>query len=447
VRRAPDAAARAGKAGSAPWREGAVGILPPVRSLLDRLAESVVPARLGRSFRWLLSATVINNIGDGIAISAGPLLVASQTRDPFLVSMALLSQYLPVLLFGVLGGTIADRVDRRRMVVVVDLARAVVLSVLVITVVSGNVNIAVVLATLFLLGTAETFADSASSALLPGLVDRNDLGIANARLQGAFLVTNQLVAPPIGAFLFAAGMALPFATNAACFALGAVLISRVVASASHELREQSSLRAEMVEGIRWLLAHPPMRTLALTIFTFNVTFGAAWSVLVLYAIERLGMDEVGFGLLTTATAIGGIIGVLSYGRLERRFSLADIMRAGLIIETLTHLSLALNTVPAIALATFVVFGAHEFVWGTTSTVVRQRAVPDELLGRVGGVYRVAIMGGLVIGTPIGGLLARTFGITAPFWFGFVGSALLVVILWRQFDNIVHAGDEVTHRSP
>ncbi|MEA2578416.1 MAG: hypothetical protein QOD78_2004 [Chloroflexota bacterium] len=404
------------------------------------MVEAVVPARLGRSFRWLLSATVINNIGDGIAISAGPLLVASQTRDPFLVSMALLSQYLPVLLFGVLGGAIADRIDRRRMVVVVDLGRAIVLTVLVITIVSDNVSIAVVLAALFILGTAETFADSASSALLPGLVERDDLGIANARLQGAFLVTNQLVAPPIGAFLFAGGMALPFATNAACFALGAVLISRVVASASHELREQSSLRAEMVEGIRWLLAHPPMRTLALTIFTFNVTFGAAWSVLVLYATERLGMNEVGFGLLTTASAIGGIIGVVAYGRLERRFSLANLMRIGLLIETGTHLVLALTTLPAVALATFVVFGAHEFVWGTTSTVVRQRAVPDELLGRVGGVYRVAIMGGLVIGTPIGGLLAKTFGITAPFWFGFTGSALLVVILWRQFDQIVHAGD-------
>ncbi len=417
-----------------------VGILPPVRSLLARITESVVPARLGRSFRWLLSATVINNVGDGIAISAGPLLVASQTRDPFLVSMALLSQYLPVLLFGVLGGTIADRVDRRRLVVAVDLGRAVVLSVLAITIVSGSINIAVVLAALFVLGTAETFADSASSALLPGMVDREDLGIANSRLQGAFLFTNQLVAPPIGAFLFAGGMALPFATNAACFALGAVLISRVVASTTHELRERSSLRADKAEGIRWLIVHPPMRTLALTIFTFNVTFGAAWSVLVLYAFERLGMDAVGFGLLTTATAIGGIVGVVSYGRLERRFSLADIMRAGLLIETFTHLSLALNTIPAIALATFVVFGAHEFIWGTTSTVVRQRAVPDELLGRISGVYRVAIMGGLVIGTPIGGLLARTFGITAPFWFGFAGSALLVVILWRQFDQIVHAGE-------
>jgi predicted MFS family arabinose efflux permease len=196
----------------------------------------------------------------------------------------------------------------------------------------------------------------------------------------------------------------------------------------------------MLEGIRWLIGHPPMRTLALTIFTFNVTFGAAWSVLVLYAGDRLGMNEVGFGLLTTAVAVGGLVGTFSYGRLERRFALGDIMRVGLLIETGTHLVLALTTSAGVALATLVVFGAHGSVWGTTSTVVRQRAVPDELLGRVGGVYRVAIMGGLAIGAPIGGLLAQAFGITAPFWFAFAGSALLVAILWRQFDNIVHAGD-------
>jgi len=420
--------------------DGSIGILRPVQSLFDRIVETLAPARLGRSFRWLLSATLVNNIGDGVAISAGPLLVASQTHDPLLVSMALLSEYLPVLLFGVLGGAAADRFNRRRMVVIVNLVRAVVLIGLVATIVSGTVNIVAVLAVLFVLGTAETFADSASSTLLPGLVAREDLGIANARMQGAFLLTNQLLTPPIGAFLFAVGMALPFATNAACFALGAVLVSRVATSTRNELRERSSLRSEMAEGIRWLLAHPPMRTLALTILTFNVTFGAAWSVLVLYAGERLHMDAVGFGLLTTAVAAGGVVGTVSYGRLERRFSLADIMRVGLLIETGTHLVLALTTSSAVALATMVVFGAHAFIWGTTSTVVRQRAVPDELLGRVGGVYRVAIVGGMVIGTPIGGVLARQFGITAPFWFGFVGSALLVTILWRQFDNIVHAGD-------
>jgi predicted MFS family arabinose efflux permease len=259
-------------------------------------------------------------------------------------------------------------------------------------------------------------------------------------------LTNQLLGPPIGAFLFSVGMALPFAANAACFALGAWLVTRVVTDVVDVVGERAGegrdLRTEMVEGVRWLIAHPPMRTLALTIVAFNVTYGAAWSVLVLYASERLGMDAVGFGLLTTAIAIGGIVGTASYGRLERRFSLADLMRVGLVIETFTHLVLALTTSPLVALATMVVFGAHAFVWGTTSTVVRQRAVPDELLGRVTGVYSVGVIGGMVVGTPIGGLLARSFGITAPFWFGFIGSALLVLALWRQFRHIAHEGDGV-----
>jgi MFS family permease len=414
-----------------------------VRLLPIRVSEAIAPARLGRSFRWLLASSVVTNVGDGIALAAGPLLVASYTRDPLLVSMAVLSQQLPNLLFSVPAGGVADRFDRRRIIAVVNAARAFVLAILAGTIVIGTVNIAIVLLALFILGTAEVFADVGSHSLLPRVIRREDLGIGNARLNGAFLVTNQLVAPPIGALLFVLGMALPFAANAACFALGAVMVLRVASSATggDTTAKRASFRADLVEGVRWLVAHPPMRTLALTIFAFNVTFGAAWAVLVLYSQERLGMNALGFGLLTTAIAIGGIIGTASYGSLERRFSLADIMRVGLLIETFTHLVLALTSSPAVALVTMVVFGAHELVWGTTSTVVRQRAVPDELLGRVTGVYTVAIFGGIVIGTPIGGLLARTFGITAPFWFGFVGSALLVTVLWRQFDNIVHASEE------
>ncbi|MFL5726244.1 MAG: MFS transporter [Chloroflexota bacterium] len=412
-----------------------------------RLTETIAPERLGRGFRWLLGATFVNNLGDGVVLAAGPLLVVSLTRDPFLVSLAVLAESLPVLLFGVFGGAVADRTDRKRMVVIADVGRAIVLVVLVATIVSGSVSILIVLAALFLLGTCETFADSASSTLVPGLVGRDDLGIANARTQGGFLLMNQLVGPPIGAFLFTIGNALPFATDAACFALGAVLISRIVLTVPTRTGAATTLREDLVEGFRWLLHHPPMRTLAITIFLFNVTFGAAWGVLVLYAADRLGMGAVGYGLLTTAVAIGGIIGTVSYGALERRFALADIMRVGLLIETLWHLVFAVTTSAAIALGAMVVFGIHGFVWGTTSTVVRQRAVPNDLLGRVGGVYRVAIVGGMVVGTPIGGLLARQFGITAPFWFGFIGSAALVTLLWRQFDHIVHAGDEASVALP
>ena len=413
-------------------------ILRPVR-LLTRMVDLIVPARLGTSFRWLFASTVVNNLGDGVVIAAGPLLVASQTREPFLVSLALLFEYLPVFLFGMIGGVIADRVDRKRMVILANVCRAIVLAVLVGTIVSGSVNIAAVLAALFLLGTAETFADSASSTILPNIVARQDLGTANARMQIPFVLLNQLVLPPVGAFLFVAGMALPFATDAAAYALGALLISRIATTPVERSTEASSIRAELAEGFRWLLNHPPMRTLALTIVTFNVTYGAAWSVLVLYAGDRLGMDEIGFGLLTTAVAVGGLAGVTGYGWLERHFSLADIMRVGLLIETTTHLVLALTTSPVVALVMLVIFGAHAFVWGTTSTVVRQRSVPNEVLGRVGGIYRVAITGGIVVGTPIGGALASAFGITAPFWFAFVGSGLLVALLWREFSHIGAAG--------
>jgi len=409
--------------------------------LLHRLAEIVVPSRLGRDFRWLLSATLVDSTGDGVSLAAGPLLVASLTRDPFLVSLALLTQYLPTLLFGVVTGAIADRVDRKTMVITVNLVRAAVLAILVATILTGAVSIAIVLAALFVLGTAENFADSASSTLTPTLVPKADLGIANARTQGAFVLLGQLLMPPVGAFLFVLGPAIPFAANAIAFLIALSLISRIRASTRPDRGAQrTSFRSDMAEGIRWLMGHPPMRTLALTIVTFNITYGAAWGVLVLYASERLHMDAVGFGLISTAIAIGGAIGTFSFGQLERRFSFANIMRVGLTIEALTHLVLAITTVPIVALGILVVFGAHAFVWGTISATVRQRAVPNELLGRVGGVYRVALMGGLVVGTPIGGLLARTYGITAPFWFGFIGSAALVIVLWREFANIAHAGE-------
>jgi MFS family permease len=413
-----------------------------VPSFLRRLVDVAVPPRLGRSFRWLLSASLVNNAGDGVVVAAGPLLVASQTQDPFLVSLALFFDYLPGLLFGVVAGGYADRVERRRMVVVANFLRAVVLAVLVFTIVTGVVTIWLVLATIFVLGTAETFADSASSTLLPSVVERADLGIGNSRMQGAFVLLNQLIGPPIGAFLFSIGMAVPFGINAIAFTLGALLVSRVVLSAGKEISrnpgEGPGFIQELVEGMHWLAHHAAMRTLALTIFAFNITYGAAWSVLVLWAAQRLNLGPVGFGLLTTASALGGIVGIVSYGALERRFALGNIMRVGLLVETFTHLVFALTTSPPVALGMMFLFGAHAFIWATTSNTVRQRAVPNEMMGRIGGVNRMATLGGLVIGVPLGGVLATAFGITAPFWFGFVGSATLVVLLWGQFGHIAHA---------
>lgn len=408
---------------------------------MGRAIEAVCPSRLGTGFRWLLTSSWISNIGDGIGLAAGPLLVASQTRDPLLVAMAALLQRVPWLLFGLYAGVVADRLDRRLIVVAVDLMRAAVLTLLAMTVVMDAVNVGVVLVAMFLLGTAETFADIATSTLLPMLVEKADLGIGNARLMVGHITANQLAGPPIGAALFAAGRAWPFVTQATCVALGAVLMSRIAAAKPVHDPQRPPARRQIAEGMRWLWSHPPIRTLTITIVSFNVTFGAAWSVLVLYASDRLGLGEIGFGLLATASAVGGVVGSWCYGRIERRISLADIMRIGLVIETLTHVILAITTVPAVAIIVFFVFGAHAAVWGTTSSAIRQRSVPIAFQGRVGSVYMIGVHGGMVVGAAIGGIVARIGGVTAPFWFAFVGSALILAAIWRELTNIAHADED------
>ena len=409
---------------------------------VSRIGEILVPARLGTSFRWLLASSWTSNLGDGIALAAGPLLVASLTGDAFLVALAATVQWLPPLLFGLVAGALTDRLDRRLIVATVDAARAVVLTVLTLAVATDRVSIVAVLAALFVLATAEVFADNSSQTLLPMLVARDDLAVANSRLQTGFVTVNQLAGPPLGAALFTVGAAWALGAQAVVVALGAVLVTRVVLPPREGgERARTAMRSDITEGLRWVLGNPAVRTLVLTITIFNVTFGAAWSVLVLYATQRLGLGEVGFGLVATVSAVGGIAGTAAYGWITRRVSLGDLMRIGLVIETLTHLALALTSSPAVALPVFFVFGAHAFVWGTTSITVRQRAVPQPLQGRVGSVNMVGVFGGLVVGSGIGGVLAQHGGVTAPFWFAFAGSALFVVLIWRSLRHIAHADEQ------
>jgi MFS family permease len=408
---------------------------------VTRVVQAVAPPRFGIGFRWLLGSSWISNLGDGVAIAAGPLLVASLTDDALLIAAAAFLQWLPPLLFGLFAGALSDRLDRRRVIGVVNVVRALVLGVVAGTILTDTVSIAVVLGCLFLLGTAEVFADNASHTLLPLIVKRDDLAIANARLQAGFITLNQLAGPPLGAALFATGMVLPFIAQAVLVGAAAMLVSRIALTrVPRGPEQQTHVRQDIAEGLRWARDHAAVRTLVLTIFIFNITFGAAWSILVLYATQRLGLGEIGFGLLTTFSAAGGLLGTLSYGWITRRVSLGGLMRIGLIIETLTHLGLALTTIPAVAMAIFFVFGAHEFVWGTTSVTIRQRAVPVELQGRVGSVNTVGVFGGLVIGAVIGGILGRELGVTAPFWFAFIGSAIFVVLIWRQLAHVSHADD-------
>lgn len=395
---------------------------------------------MGRDFRWLLASSWTSNVGDGVALAAAPLLIASMTSSPILVAAGAILQFLPWLLFGLHAGAIADRFDRRRLVMFANGARAVVLAALCVFLVTGVADIWIVLAVAFLYGTAEVFVDTAGSTLLPMLVKPADLGIGNARLQAGYLVANQFAGPPLGAFLFAAGTAWPFLLEVVCVSFAVVLISRMAQTPvpPRDTDVHPPVHTDIAEGLRWLWRNPPVRMLVLIILVFNITWAAPWGVLVLYATEHLHMGAVGYGALTTASAAGGILATLSFGWLERHVSFATLMRVVLSLEVLMHLAFALTTVGWVALVIMFFFGAYAFVWGTISTTVRQRLVPAELQGRVASVNMVGVFGGMVVGQALGGVIAQVWGLTAPWWFAFVGAALTLLLVWKPISQIVSA---------
>jgi MFS family permease len=386
---------------------------------------------LGPDFAKLWTASAVSNLGDGVTLIAGPLLAASLTRDPRLVAGLTVAQRLPWLLFSLVSGALVDRLDRRQVMVSVDAARALAVGLLGLAVLADAASLPLLYLVFFALGTAETLFDNAAVSIVPAVVSKEQLPRANGRLLGAQMVANELVAPPLGGLLFATAAAVPFLLDAGTFAAAAALIAAMGGRfrAERPAGAPTTLRAEIAEGVRWLLGHRLLRLLAVAIALMNLTLSATISISVLFAQERLGLGSVGFGLLISAVAVGGITASLVAERVIGRLGPATTMRLGLVVEASTHLVLASSRSPLLVGAIFALFGFHATTWGVISVSLRQELVPARLLGRVNSAYALFGFGALSLGAVAGGVLAARYGLTAPFRCSFVVMSLLTVACW------------------
>ncbi|MFE9203181.1 MFS transporter [Micromonospora sp. NPDC007230] len=398
---------------------------------------TVPTGRLGRDFRRLWTATAVSNLGDGVTLVAGPLLVASLTPDPAAVAAAALAPQLPWLLFALVSGALVDRLDRRRLIIGVNVGRGLVLAALAGAVLAGVATVPLICLAFFLAGVGETLADTAAGALLPSVVPPERLEQANSRLFATFVIGNQFAAKPLGAYLFVVAAAVPFGFDAVTFGLAALILSLlrwrpVPPATTADAGPKGSLRADIAAGLRALWAVPVLRTLAGCIAVMNVAFCAAFAAFVLYARQRLGLTEVGYGLLLTASALGGLAGSTLAVRLRARFGTPTLLRAGLLMEVGLQVTLATTRQPWVAGAALAVWGVHAMVWGVLVVSLRQRLVPDRLRGRVNGVYALADLGGAAVGTVTGGLVAQVTGsFLAPFWLAAGALAVLTSLAWRR----------------
>lgn len=392
---------------------------------------------LGAEYGKLWTASTVSNLGDGVTLVAGPLLAASLTRDPVLVAGLAFAQRLPWLLLSLISGALVDRLDRRRLMVAVDGFRTVLLGFLGLAVMLNFVNIPLLYGVFFLMGTAETLFDTASVSILPAVVPRERLEKANGRLFGAQIVANEFAAPPLGGFLFAVAASVPFFLDAGSFAAASALVLFMRGKFRTERPERAApttLRAEILEGLRWLWGNRLLRTLAVSLGVMNLTATAGISIFVLFAQERLGLGSVGYGVLLSSIAVGGFTGSLAAEHLVGWLGAGTTMRMGLLIEASSTGVIALSREPLVIGVMLALFGFHAIVWNVITISLRQQIIPERLLGRVNSAYRLLGLGGMSVGALTGGILARNLGLTAPFWFASLSVAILAVVVWRILGN-------------
>ncbi|MGV9324250.1 MFS transporter [Streptosporangium sandarakinum] len=374
-------------------------------------------AKLPTGFGRLWSAQTVSSLGDGVTHAALPLLTVTLTRDPMALAVVTAAGTLPWLLFGVLGGALVDRWDRRRTMWVTDTARAVLLAVPAAAAALDVLSLPLLAAVAFLLSLGGLFFDTAATAYLPDLLGRDPalLERANARLRGAQTAASGFAGPPAGSALLALGRSVPLLADAVSFALSALLVRslpavpRPAASARESLLRQARAGASYVFRDRLLLG------LALRPAVGNVAFLAVETILALFARERLGVGALGFGLLLTAEATGGLLGAGIASFLGRRLGTGTALTCTAAIEGLAILGLASAPNPYVAGLALAVCGAGMGATMVLGPSLRQAIVPAHLMGRVASTSRMLAMCAAPFGAFLGGWLATAYDLRTPLY--------------------------------
>jgi len=371
-----------------------------------------------RPFWTLWSASAISTLGDGLRYVAFPLLAAGLTSDPRAIAVVFTAGYLPWPLFGLLGGAVVDRHDRRTIMWTTDTLRAVAVAALTAILITSGGTILTLAAASFVLGTAETLFDNAASALVPQLVGADALDRANSRLLAVQTLNTTLIGAPLGAALYGLAPSLPVGADAVSFASAAALMWSLPGRYGPTARtRRTTLARDIAAGLRWLWRHQFLRTACLLLIVINGTLGAAEAVLVLYSRDTLGLSNVGYTALLVTLAVGGIAGTLLAPPLQRRIDLGPIVVAAALGQAAALLAAGLTSQLAIALAAMATVGASSASWNVVTISYRQLAVPAELLGRVTSSYRVVALSVMPLGAAAGGLIAHQWGLHAPYLLG------------------------------
>jgi len=372
-----------------------------------------------------------SNIGDGIRLAALPLLAASITSSPLLIATVTAAQYLPWLVFAPVGGALVDRWDRRRTIVITQAWRGIVVAVLAILVWASSAAIWHLCVVAFVLTLGEILVDPSTVALVPTLVEDDELDRANGRISSVEIVTNDFAGGPLGAALFTFAPWLPFLVDGVSYLGSLLAFSKLPRTGppTTPSRATGSLIGEAREGFRWLRGHKVLAPLTLAYVVYFFGLATNLSLLVVLVRNELSGSEAAFGLILAVGAIGAFVGTLLAARVRQsigvRLSLTlTVAVQGLILAV----AASAPSLPVLA-ALWFLNGLPAGVQRPISRSLQQRLTPNELLGRINVTSRIFTRGVIVIGALVAGTVAASNGVRIAFVAAGLAQLVAAAMVW------------------
>ncbi|CAM3848334.1 MFS transporter [Kibdelosporangium persicum] len=382
-------------------------------------------------FPKLWAATAASNLGDGLVIVCLPLIALQIAPSPGLVVGVGWAQTMPQLLCTLIIGVLVDRADRRQLMLVANIARAIACGVLALSLFHFAHPLVVLYTIAFLLGVGEIVSDLAGAAMLPTVVEPDRLTWANSRLKGTESALNEFVGPPLGGALVAVGGVVAMSSIGGVYLLAAGALLLMRGQFRPVERPTAKIWPSIAEGLRYLWRHKFLRDLAIMVCVMAGAWAAWLAVLVIHVVEPgpVGLSTTGFGILLSTLAVGGVLGALAADRVQRVLGTRNVLLTDVITTTVMLGMPALTVNVWIIGATTFLGGFGSGMWNVTVAALRQRIVPDELLGRVSAAGRLIGLGSRPVAIAGAAVIVETVGTTWVFAVaGMLCAALLVPFL-------------------
>ena len=381
----------------------------------------------------------ISNFGSSITQFALPLLLFKLTGSAVSLGLGFAMFGLPHLLFGLLIGAWADRLDRRRLMIVVDLLSAAVLVSVPLAAVAGLLSVWWIYAAIFAASTLGIFFQAAQFAAIPSLVERDKLVAANGQIQASFSAATVLGPLVAGALLAFIPIEDLLYVDAATFLVSAVTLS-LIARPFNAPREaaRTSIRADVVEGLRYVLRHPVLRNISAMMALINFVSVTVPAQLVLFAKHRFAVTDSELGFLFAADGAGVVLLSLAAGPLRSRFSFGNVALGSLMLSGLMTCALAYAPSYPLAVALSAVSSGLGILFNINTGSLRQAIVPNQLLGRIITIAMVLAWSANPLGATLGGVIVERTGDVQSVYAAIGVLVVGIALYFRLFSPLGHA---------